>query len=249
MRPRAELTSRVARHDSALVLALSGELTEPAGPAARTAILQCWGESPAALVLDLSELQVADDVALLVLPAALREARQWPPVPVLVCVPDPALAGRLPELPDRYPTREQALAAAAATGGPVDWISLTVPSTLQAPARAREVLNQTCQDWGLVDVASAAEIVVSELSANAVVHARTAMELVIRRAPAALHVVVRDWDPTPPNPRPLPASGLPVESGNGLQLVAAFATSWGTMPTVDGKAVWASLRIEKDADG
>jgi anti-anti-sigma regulatory factor/anti-sigma regulatory factor (Ser/Thr protein kinase) len=247
MGPGAELTSRVEHHESALVLALQGQLTPADAAAVRTAILPCWGECPAALVLDLSAVRVVDDAAVLVLPAVLREARDWPPVPVLLCTPDPVLARRLPEL-RWFPDRDQALAAAGATGGTADRVAVTLPATPQAPAQARAVLNQACRTWQLVNLAAPAEVVVSELCANAVVHARTPMSLVIRRTPSALHIVVRDWSSTPPRPRPLPATGLPAESGNGLQLVAAFASGWGTMPAAGGKAVWASLRIEKEVN-
>jgi anti-anti-sigma regulatory factor/anti-sigma regulatory factor (Ser/Thr protein kinase) len=247
MRPGPELTSRVERYDAALVLSLAGQLTPAEGPTARTAILQCWAECPAVLVLDLSQLRVGGDAALLVLPEALREARQWPTVPVLLCTPDPALAQRLPELPRWFATRDQALAAALTTSGPADRVALTLPATPHAPARGRAMLNRACQAWQLPHLVAAAEVIISELCANAVVHARSQMQIVVRRTATALHLVVRDWDPTPPRPRPLPASGLPAEDGNGLQLVAAFASGWGTMPTADGKAVWASLRIDKDA--
>jgi anti-anti-sigma regulatory factor/anti-sigma regulatory factor (Ser/Thr protein kinase) len=247
MRPGPELTSRVERYDAALVLSLGGQLTPAEGPAARTAILQCWGESPAVLVLDLSGLRVGGDAALHVLPEALREVRQWPPVPVLLCTPDVALAQRLPELPRWFSTRDQALAAAVTTSGPGDRVALALPASPHAPAQARALLNRACQAWRLPHLAAAAEVILSELCANAVVHARTPMQVVVRRTAAALHLVVRDWDPTPPSPRPLPASGMPAEDGNGLQLVAAFASGWGAMPTADGKAVWASLRIDKDA--
>lgn len=249
MRPEAELSYQVDRHDAVLVLLMFGRLTITDGPAARAAILRSWGESPRALVLDLAGLAVADDAALLVLQAALRETRVWPPVPVLLVTPDRDLATRLPELPRWFADREQALAAATVIGGSTERVAVMVAATPQAPAQARAVLGRTCRAWQLADdVLSAGEVVVSELCANVVVHAGTEMEVVIRRTPVALHIVVRDGDASPPVPRPVPADGLPADSGNGLQLVTAFASSWGTMPAPDGKAVWASFRIDKDPD-
>jgi anti-sigma regulatory factor (Ser/Thr protein kinase) len=246
--PAAGLTHLVERQGAILLLEYHGQLEPPGGAVVRTTLLQCVGEFPAALVVDLSELRVNNDQALLPFPAALRDAAGWPPVPVLVCVPEPALLERLERLPFGrtprwFPTRRQALAAAVATGHAADRFTATLPATPHAPARARALLNRACAAWRLPALAPAAEVILSELCANAVVHARTTMKIIIHRTADALHIVVRDADPTPPRQRSLPAHGAPVDSGNGLHLVAAFAADWGTMPTTDGKAVWASLRI------
>lgn len=242
------LAYRVDRHGAVLVLGLHGQLELADAAAVRTAMLQCLGEFPVALVLDLSQLRVSDDKSLLVFPAALRDAGGWPPVPVLLCVPDPELLARLERspfgrLPRWFSTPGQALAAAATTGHPADRFTAILPATPQAPAQGRALLNRACQAWQLADLAQAAEVILSELCANVVVHARTSMRIIISRTPTALHIVVHDADPTPPQQRSLPPGGAPVHSGNGLHLVAAFATDWGTMPTADGKAVWASLHI------
>lgn len=251
--PVAGLTYDVQRHGAVLVLCLRGRLDARDTATVRTTLPLYLGEFPAALVVDLSDLQAGDDQALLAFPAALRDARGWPPVPVLMCVPDPALLARLEGLPYGkpprwFPTMAQALAAAAAARHLADRFTATLPATPQAPARARALLNQACAAWRLTDLAPAAEVILSELSANAVVHARTSMRIIIQRTATALHLVVRDADPTPPRQRSLPPSGSPADSGNGLHLVAAFADEWGTMPTPDGKAVWASLRIGQERD-
>lgn len=251
--PTAGLTYQVERHGAVLVLSLHGRLGSPDVATLRTAVLSCLGELPTALVIDLSELRVSDDRALLALPAALHEANGWPPVPVVLCVSDPRLVERLEWSPFSQPprwstTRSQAIAAAVAAGHPADRFAATLPATPRAPAQARALLNRACVAWRLVDLAPAAEVILSELCANVVVHARTSMKVIIYRTPSTLHLVVRDADPTPPHQRSLPQGGTPTESGNGLHLVAAFATDWGIMPTSEGKAVWASLRIGEERD-
>jgi anti-sigma regulatory factor (Ser/Thr protein kinase)/anti-anti-sigma regulatory factor len=241
------LTSRVERHAAVLVLALHGRIELADAATVRARVLECLGDFPTALVIDMSGLQVSDDEALAV-PAALQDAGGWPPVPVVLCAPDLAMVERLERLPfaERphcYRTRDGALAAAAAAGHVADRFTATLPATPQAPAQSRALLNRACRVWRLTDLAPAAEVILSELCANVVVHARTTMRIIIHRTPEAMYIVVRDADPTPPQPRSLPRTGAPADSGNGLQLVDAFATDWGTMPTTDGKAVWASLRI------
>jgi hypothetical protein len=54
-----------------------------------------------------------------------------------------------------------------------------------------------------------------------------------------LHVAVRDGIPAEPVlDAPPPGS---VRRGHGLVLVESVATHWGTLPTSDGKVVWATL--------
>ncbi|HEY8471150.1 MAG TPA: ATP-binding protein [Natronosporangium sp.] len=251
--PAAGLTHRLERHGTVLLLGLSGRLAAPDAVTVRSLLLRSLGEFPTALVVDLSELQADDESGLLAIPAALRDAAGWPAVPVLVAVPDPRLLARLRALPFNQPprwfsTRAQALAGAAAASER-DRVTTTLGASPQAPAQARAMLQRACQDWRLTELAPAAEVILSELTANAVVHARSAMRVTIQRTPTALLLVVRDADPSPPRQRSLPPAGYPVDNGNGLQLVAAFASDWGTMPTVDGKAVWARIDLGEARDG
>ena len=83
----------------------------------------------------------------------------------------------------------------------------------------------------------AVEQIVSELSANAVEHARTMFVVSISVA-AIVRVEVADQSREPPRPQqPSPTS----RSGRGLKLVDAFANRWGWEPTADGKVVWAEV--------
>jgi anti-anti-sigma regulatory factor/anti-sigma regulatory factor (Ser/Thr protein kinase) len=242
------LTHRIQHHGAVLVLGLSGQLTGADQPAVREALLRSLAECPAALVVDLSGVRVTGDEPVVAIPAALRDARGWPPVPVLLCGAGPELVGRLDRLgvtgPARHlATRELALAAASDRWRVDGRVTATLPATPQAPAQGRALLHRACRGWRLDAVAHAAEVIVSELCANAVTHARTSMRLIVNRTATHLYLVVRDGDRDLPLQRPLPPGGAPVDTGNGLHLVAAFATAWGAMPTTDGKAVWASLRL------
>ncbi len=89
-----------------------------------------------------------------------------------------------------------------------------------------------------------AELLVSELVANAVRHARstdTALQLLLENADGRLRIEVVDADPRLPQPR---MPGQLDESGFGFVLIEALASAWGTRPTGDGKGVWAELMIE-----
>lgn len=85
-----------------------------------------------------------------------------------------------------------------------------------------------------------AAIVVTELAANAVLHAHSGFTVTISRSAAALRVAVRDDLPLAPG-----SDGLPftVTAGHGLSVVAQLARAWAVELLPDGKVVWAELAV------
>ncbi len=81
-------------------------------------------------------------------------------------------------------------------------------------------------------------LVLEELVANVLDHARTAFRVVVRLAGDAVHVAVRDHSTRSPRVRPCDPHTV---RGCGLQLVATLARSWGCEHHADGKTVWAEL--------
>jgi anti-sigma regulatory factor (Ser/Thr protein kinase) len=86
-------------------------------------------------------------------------------------------------------------------------------------------------------VASDAQLVVSELTTNAVVHANAAPTVIASFDDGRLRIEVHDHDPTPPQLSARPDA----EGGWGLLLVAAAADGWGWIATPSGKQVWAEI--------
>jgi two-component sensor histidine kinase len=80
-------------------------------------------------------------------------------------------------------------------------------------------------------------LVVSELVTNAVVHARSAPEVVATQWSRRVRVEVYDNDVSPPVVRD--PSTLDSGGGFGLAMVAALSDRWGWEPTATGKRVWA----------
>jgi anti-sigma regulatory factor (Ser/Thr protein kinase) len=88
---------------------------------------------------------------------------------------------------------------------------------------------------GVADPAANAELVVSELVTNAVMHAGTTVTLRITRYGSSARIEVADGSPQLPGLRVVTArSG----SGRGLTLVEHFAQAWGAERTPTGKVVW-----------
>ncbi|ACQ81880.1 protein serine/threonine phosphatase [Beutenbergia cavernae DSM 12333] len=108
---------------------------------------------------------------------------------------------------------------------------------VRSTARAREAVVRVCDEWGVRD-APAAELVTSELVANAVMHGWGRVALRLRATSSGLRVEVEDGNPTPPTLLGGHASGL---GGFGMQIVERLA-DWGWRPSGHGKVVWALVR-------
>jgi len=123
----------------------------------------------------------------------------------------------------------------------------TVPREFRAPlagqapsaAEARRFVEARLAEAGLAEMTDTATLLASELVANAVLHARTDLVLVVRIEIDRVTVEVHDGSAGSPSAKRYSSlSG----TGRGLVLVEALADAWGTEPTVDGKYVWFELR-------
>jgi anti-sigma regulatory factor (Ser/Thr protein kinase) len=81
-------------------------------------------------------------------------------------------------------------------------------------------------------------LIVTELAANAVLHARSAFTLTLSRSAAGIRIAVRDNTPLPASE----GDPFPVQAGHGLSVVAQIASSWSVDQLPGGKVTWAELR-------
>ena len=85
-----------------------------------------------------------------------------------------------------------------------------------------------------------AQLVVSELATNAVVHAGTPFSVSVRCDGTGIRISVHDRSLALPIVRQV---GPTARSGRGLRLVTAVSRDWGVETTSDGKTVWAELPL------
>ncbi len=116
-----------------------------------------------------------------------------------------------------------------------------LPTTTQAPSTARAFLRTAaCLDHN-ARVLDEAELLVSELTTNAVLHGAPPITVRVEcDGSRGLHVSVKDDDPQAPFARSAEDDD---ESGRGIRLVDVISDRWGVEHrTGDGKEVWFQLR-------
>jgi hypothetical protein len=146
--------------------------------------------------------------------------------------PDPALPPRQRDWHERFPCQ--------------DYVELAADLAAVPVARLR--LRADLSEWGLGVPADDAELVATEIVANAVTVTR-AIRWPASRPPVRLWVrgdtgllFILAWDAVQQEPQPC-SPGIWDEAGRGLLLIDAFAT-WGYYhPPGDGagKVIWAQL--------
>ena len=94
--------------------------------------------------------------------------------------------------------------------------------------------------WRGEQVAADAALVVTELAASAVLHARSAFSVSLARRGDVIRISVRD---TVPLGEPGGNHWLPAAAGHGLGVVAAIAACWVVETQASGKAIWAELAL------
>jgi anti-sigma regulatory factor (Ser/Thr protein kinase) len=117
----------------------------------------------------------------------------------------------------------------------VPTVSRSFPAQAASVPTARRFVRTTLAAQGLAAAWDAAELLVSEVVTNAVLHARTEFVVQVLRDGDLVRVSVHDRSPVIPMPR---AYGTDSTTGRGMRLVATLAVAWGVERDVDGKAVW-----------
>src|SRR3954471_7445562 len=139
----------------------------------------------------------------------------------------------------------------AIVGGEIDGIQdgvvLQLNRDLDAPATARRFVADEAAHLP-AEVLADAELLVSELVTNAVVHGCAAITLRVEVDPPGIGVAVHDRGEDSvevDTDRPDPG----VAGGRGLLIVRALATEWGITPSdpPPGKTVWFRLGPPLDA--
>jgi anti-anti-sigma regulatory factor len=230
-------------HDEApvTVVRLAGTLDMISMRHAYAVLEECLARQPDALVVDLTELAVRDQLAVSVFAAVARRAAGWPVVPMVLCAPQPDAAASLAGLTACrvVPVRDTCDEASRVAGASaVTRLRVRLDPVAAACRRARELVADACARWNLPEAVGPASVVLSELVGNVVRHAGTPMQVTVTLRRPWLHLAVLDGNSADPCPG---EAGQRDEGGRGLLVVRELADRWGCVPTGGGKAVWATL--------
>lgn len=110
-----------------------------------------------------------------------------------------------------------------------------LPAHPSSAAEARALVRRLLGHGQREDLSDSAELAISEVVTNAIVHAGTALEVRIEIDADGLHVEVIDGSAH------LPATRNYAElagTGRGLRMLEQLVDAWGVRPAGDGKVVW-----------
>ncbi|WP_433653159.1 SpoIIE family protein phosphatase [Micromonospora zamorensis] len=136
-------------------------------------------------------------------------------------------------------------ATAGARDGAVRRVRL--PADRRTPAAARAVVRSVLTESHLDELANEALLLTTELTTNAVEHARTELDIEVVADEIGLTVTVSDFAPGSGDELTVGARNDSneinevSERGRGLLLVDHFASRWGTTYLPTGKGVWFRL--------
>lgn len=123
-----------------------------------------------------------------------------------------------------------------------------MPARPASVPAARRALREWLAQAGLSDRSEAAELALSEVVTNALVHAGTPVDLAVRYDPGRpgwLRVEVTDGSAQLPRPARLPRGA---GTGRGLALLDRTVDRWGAERTGAGKVVWFEIGAAAEDD-
>jgi Histidine kinase-like ATPase domain len=227
------------------ILRMQGHLTSQAAPAVRNAILQNLADSPPILICDFSEVDLEIQSAPSVFFVIADYVDAWAETPVVLVVPDGRLVDRLHRLqiPNRLTVRSTLEAALyePVLRLPVRVRRIHLAPTPEAPRLGRAFVLRQARELARPPNEATVELMTSELVTNAVLHAKTDIEVQTTLIEDdRMRISVRDGSPVQPS-IPSVTVNLAGDRGRGLALVEAMSRSWGVVPAQHGKIVWCLL--------
>jgi anti-sigma regulatory factor (Ser/Thr protein kinase) len=119
------------------------------------------------------------------------------------------------------------------------------PAEPTSAGLARRFVDATLREWSCDPLLEVATLLVSELVANAVLHAGTQIRVGIRMNRDRLRIEVQDGNARRPARKHYSSLST---TGRGLLLVERMADQWGVAPAGNGKIVWFELDATVSAD-
>lgn len=118
-----------------------------------------------------------------------------------------------------------------------------LPQDASAAGLARSFVTRTLEEWAVAeDVVGTAELCVSELVTNVVIHAGTPSTVSLRTDEEFVLMTVQDHG-GPGRVRVPDRDDVEAISGRGLSLVEALTSAWSVEESTDGTLVWCEIPL------
>ena len=121
---------------------------------------------------------------------------------------------------------------------------VSLPAEPASIARARRFVRGALESLGAQAAADDAELLISELATNALLHARSPFTIEVTRRQDRVRLCIVDGSPIAPKIRSFADDAT---TGRGLQLVQTLSAAWGVEPRRPGKTVWVELLLAGSA--
>ena len=124
-------------------------------------------------------------------------------------------------------------------------LSVDLPPEPSSATRARRLAREQLEvlypsDTLDTDTFDTIALLVTELVTNAILHARTPLQLTLQSRLDCVRICVEDESDEQPAVRRYESDAV---TGRGLALVEQLASSWGVDATPSGKVVWCEVPV------
>lgn len=120
--------------------------------------------------------------------------------------------------------------------------SWSFPEAVQSVREARQAVTDALESAGCIDLVDDAQLIVGELSANAVLHGRSPYTVRLTHRGRVVRIEVEDRSLDLPQ---VTRGDITRLGGRGMAIVAAMSTRWSAERRHSGKVVWAELFAER----
>jgi anti-anti-sigma regulatory factor len=198
-----EITVEAVPGQGAVLVYPVGLLTMRNRRRLRTAVLKCLADCPTAVVVELSDCELVDQLAAAVFVAVRREAAAGPAIKVLLCGATGTMAERIKALDHgqpMYSTRREAVEAIDRAPIVADWRRERFPVAPESTSLAGCLVADACADWNLPDLIHPARSVMFELVHAAYVCSPEELRIIVSQRSGGLllsvrsHVPAGHWD-------------------------------------------------------
>lgn len=231
-------------HGAVAVLSVDGVLDSDTYRPLRDSIIKAALDEPAAVIVDVTWLDIPALSACTAFTSARLQVSQWPDVPVLLVCSDDGRRERLRQsgIADRLPIHRDVDSASDAVGTAARGrvrrrARLELLRHAVSLSEAKDFVAECLKEWSHPELITAGKLVAVELVRNALAHTDSAPALRVESSGPLVTIAVDDSSTRPAALREAPLG----QRVFGLQIVAGLSRAWGSAPSSTGKTVWATL--------